>query len=299
MKRSFVLSILIIAIFSSCSRRPHYVIPEDKMVDVLCDIRLAEAIYRDGNRFNTNKKKDALVAGVLEKHKITQAELDSSLLWYSDNMDQYMNITDSVASRLKTKNDRVMTSRMALESKHHESSNYIIPPFFYLNESTPTMSFDIDSFKIKKINLPSFCLKFDVQGLSSLQKAEAAIFFTYKDTLIRNIVLINENSNYEFAKPHLADSLLKSISGYVHIRNKVKNMPSNVLLYNISYSDSTVISLNNQPIESQPKPVETPAEVHRSIEKPVLKETDEQPIISKERIDRNPALRNRRQLPQR
>ncbi|GAB6122874.1 DUF4296 domain-containing protein [Dysgonomonas termitidis] len=240
----FILAIVIL--LSSCGRRPRYVMHEDKMTDVLFDMQLAQAIYRSGSDFSADEKKDALLNGILQKHNITQAELDSSLLWYSDNIEIYNTINDSVASRLRAASNAMTSVRMNVLGRNY--SNYLVPPLSFLNEQTPTMSFDIDSNKIKTIDLPKFLLRFDVQGVSSLQKAEAAVFFTYKDTLVKTIVPIAENRRYIFAKPQLADSLLKNISGYVHVENKIKGISSDVILYNISYLDSIT---DNKPVSEE------------------------------------------------
>ncbi len=51
--------------------------------------------------YTTVEKKEALIDQVLEKHKITEARWDTSLSWYSDKIDLYLQINDSVKSRLK------------------------------------------------------------------------------------------------------------------------------------------------------------------------------------------------------
>jgi hypothetical protein len=212
------------------------------MMDVLYDIRLIQAIYVTDGQFSSDEMKDALVAGVLEKHKITQAELDSSLLWYSDNIQSYSAINDSVASRLKAKSEALTSYRMALNSKGRHKLDLIIPTYYHLDEYTPTLSFTIDSSRIKNIkDINAFHLKFDVQGLSHSQKAEAAVYFTYKDTSICKVTAIDKNQHYALSKPQLPDSLLKGITGYIHIKNPV-GIPSNILLYNISYIDSLGVS---------------------------------------------------------
>ncbi|WP_236263953.1 DUF4296 domain-containing protein [Dysgonomonas sp. Marseille-P4677] len=245
MQRSVIyLVIFIVILFYSCGRRPRYVLPEDKMMDVLYDIQLAQAIYRSDPNFNTDEKKDALIAGVLHKYKISQADLDSSLLWYSDNIEYYMAINDSVASRLRASNTRAMDAKSAL-AQGRDFSNLIIPPFYNLTNSSPTLVFNIDSTRLMTIDYPRFSFKFNVHGLNDLLDAEAAVFFTYKDTLVKRIVPIDQNSIYTFSKPQLADSLLKSITGYVHVANKVRGGFTNVVLYDITYID-TLSVMNNE-----------------------------------------------------
>jgi hypothetical protein len=230
------------------------------MMDILYDIRLAQAIYGNNSQFYADSRKDALVTGVLEKYDVTQAQLDTSLVWYADNIDQYRIINDSVTSRLRAKSNLLMERKSRMDMKLSQK-NYLIPPFYYLNEFTPTLRFDIDSVKIKTINLSSFILSFDVQGLSPLYKADAAVYFTYKDTLVKNSYDIDTNTGYTIAKPQLPDSLLKSISGYIHLDKEI-GMPTQVMLYNISYSDSTAIQNNPAiPADKLKHPADQPARV--------------------------------------
>lgn len=270
---TIVLSAIIA--FCSCGKRPRYVIPENEMMDILYDIRLVQAIYNNNSQFYTDSLKDALVSGVLEKYDVTQAQLDTSLVWYADNIDQYRIINDSVTSRLRAKSNLLMEQKSKIDMKLSQR-NYLIPPFFYLSEFTPTLRFDIDSVKIKTINLSSFVLSFDVQGLKPLQKADATVYFTYKDTLVRNSYDINKNMGYTIAKPQLPDSLLKSISGYIHVDKKI-GASGQVMLYNISYSDSTTVKNNPaHPLKKMDHPTDQPAKVemvHNRENEPIMVDT--------------------------
>ena len=302
MQRSVFYIILTIAIvFCACGRRPGHVITEQKMVDVLYDIRLAQAIYSNNTQFRDDRQKDALIDGILRKHKITQAELDSSLVWYSDNMEYYMTISDSVTSRLKAQNTRLAELRSS-SAANARSSNYLIPPFFYLNEAVPVMAFDIDSNKIESSS--HFRLQFDVQGLSKLQSVEASVYFNYKDTLIREHVPVDSNATYVIMKPQLADSLLKNISGYIRLTNRIKGLPANVMLYNISYTDSLSVtdsldvSIPDVPKNGEAADIVKPELTRPLIDKPVMKEeslapakrptrvVDDVPVIRRNQIDR-------------
>lgn len=309
MQRPVIYIILAVFLLSSCNRRPGDVVSPQKMTEVLYDIRLTQSIYANDPQFKSDEMKDALVAGVLRKHKITQAELDSSLLWYSDNIQYYSAINDTVAARLKAKNESLMRSRIG-SGANRRQTNQIIPTFYYLNEYSPTLSFDIDSLKIKNIkNISLFHLKFDIQGLSAEQEAEASVYFNYKDTLVRRKMPIERNTHYSFSKPSLPDSLLKSISGYIHLKNDINNISSNVLIYNISYIDSLKVSTRGA--DSPNKTGRTSDEVRKPAtgnisnteeakkEQPknevkTVRDKDsgmEMPVISKEKADRSPALR--------
>lgn len=223
----------------SCSRRPGYVLPESKMTDVLYDIQLAQAVtnsYIDP-QYNNVESKDALLKSVLEKYKISQADFDTSLVWYSDNMDIYMKINDTIASRMRAKAEILRTVISKQNEKENALRNRLLPKNFYLTGEEPTLSFNVDSFKIKSMDMKHFKLAFDVQGLSSVDKVSAGLYFTYRDTSIQKIVNVDENLHYVIDKPQMPDSLLKGVSGYIHLRHG--SLPGRVLLYNIQYQDST------------------------------------------------------------
>ncbi len=90
MQRYFLFMWVIIAL-SSCSTRPK--VPrslpdEKKMAQVLADIYQVEAVLGQ-TRLSYNSGEEDRVSGyykyVLEKHRMTKAEFDTAMVWYSDN----------------------------------------------------------------------------------------------------------------------------------------------------------------------------------------------------------------------
>ncbi|WP_165023367.1 DUF4296 domain-containing protein [Dysgonomonas sp. ZJ279] len=247
-KNTFICTVLIcLTVVASCSRKPSNVLDEEKMVDVLYDVQMAQAIYNSYDQnLNTLEKKDALIAGVLEKHNITKADLDSSLVWYSDNIKLYLNINDSVVSRLKSKTELLSKARDLADPNLNGKRDLILPSLFYLNAINSTLSFNVDSAKIKTMDLSSFRVSFDVLGLNKNQTVKAGIYFTYRDTIIKKIIPIDQNIHYVLDKPQLPDSLLKSISGYIHLRKPKDSFLSDIMLYNIRYQDSIPATTDTQ-----------------------------------------------------
>ena len=85
--------ITIICITASCSRVPKHIISERKMRVVLYDMQLAEAfVEKMPESFPTSDDRMTVYEAVFAKHQITQAEYDSSLIWYGKHMDLYMGI---------------------------------------------------------------------------------------------------------------------------------------------------------------------------------------------------------------
>ncbi|MDR1380107.1 MAG: DUF4296 domain-containing protein [Tannerella sp.] len=78
---------------ASCSRVPEHIISEKKMRATLYDMQIAEAIVEtDYESYRTSDERQVVYDAVFAKHHITQAEYDSSLVWYGENMDLYMRI---------------------------------------------------------------------------------------------------------------------------------------------------------------------------------------------------------------
>lgn len=199
----------------------------DKMVEVLHDIQLAEAIYQTKyNDFRDKEQKDALIQGILEKHGITQAELDSSLVWYADNAEIYMRVNDSVISSLKKEVD-YFNKLLPRALGASNANNSILPSYCYLSGYVPTLTFNIDSIKIH--NYPQFSLEFKTLGIQEQMNAELEVLFEYADTTIIDHQILSTDSQFKV----LGDTLpLKNISGYIHLDAK-KAINNKVLLYNI------------------------------------------------------------------
>lgn len=240
MRRTTVLFAILVctAILYSCGRRPGNVLSQEDMAKVLYDMQLAEAMMNNSydSYYNETEHKDALIKSVLDKYNISQADFDTSLVWYSDNIVQYMTINDSVAARLRGKAEALRKVMSERTMGGNALRDRLLPAFFYLTETTPSLSFNIDSFKIKTMKMDHFKVGFNVQGLSDVQQVKAGFYFTYKDTAIQKFVDVKENAYYLIDKPQMPDSLLKSVSGY--IRMKGTAIPSRVILYDIVYEDS-------------------------------------------------------------
>lgn len=239
--KKYILSISIIItstlIIISCGKRPSYVMPKDKMIDVLYDVQLVQAITDGSMRdFESFESRERLLKSVYEKHNITRTILDSSLMWYSDNMKLYTEINDSVNSKLSRDQSEFRDAEFKLRSGGKKPDE-VLPSHFYLSENKYVYSFILDSIKLKTLNISAFQLQFDIRGLDvKNQKIESGVYYSYRDTLVQNRVIINKDSHCIIHKPSLADSTLVKIKGYIRLKG---NRSSNrVLIYNVQYKDT-------------------------------------------------------------
>lgn len=87
-------------------RRPSGVLSDTQMEDILYDYHIAKAM---GDEFSgTDSYKRVLyIESVFRKHGITQADFDSSMVWYSRNPEKMSKVYDKVNTRLKAARDGI------------------------------------------------------------------------------------------------------------------------------------------------------------------------------------------------
>lgn len=91
------MSVLTIACESS---RPSYVLDEDEMEDALYDVHRAHFSYSDYKDRENGARQYALFLNVLKKHDVTQAEWDSSMVYYTRNANELERIYERLFERV-------------------------------------------------------------------------------------------------------------------------------------------------------------------------------------------------------
>ena len=111
--RIFLLSL---AVYGSCKEIPEGVIMPDQMEEVLYDMHIAESVVeQDPSKYRDKAKKREVLAGVYEENNITKAEFDSSIVYYSKNLEAYLKIYDNVSERLGIIKDSLVEELTAYE----------------------------------------------------------------------------------------------------------------------------------------------------------------------------------------
>lgn len=215
-------TLLYISLFASftllsggCSSKKEKILSRDKMVAVAYDIQLAESMFQiKYSDFSSREAKDAVINSILDKHGITQAQLDSSLVWYSDNAEVYTRVNDSIIAFLK-KDIQTMESNMP-NRRGRSINDDIIPGHFFMTSEQPLITFSLDSVRASNYN--NFDLEFKTLGFSQVDSTEFFIAYIYTDTLIREKYPIKQNRSIKTTNPIVNDSThhLKGIEGYIY-----------------------------------------------------------------------------------
>ena len=88
----------------ACSKVPDGILSEKKMQAVQTDVSLAEAmIHLNPTDYPDQAHKEALFRSIFQKHGISQAEYDSSLIWYGKRLDIYIKVTDRIIADLNSR----------------------------------------------------------------------------------------------------------------------------------------------------------------------------------------------------
>ena len=111
MKKNFrfqwcILCLLIIFATGCKVKRPSEVLPESTMENLLYDYHIAKAMG-DNLPYNENYKKVLYTDAVFNKYGTTKAVFDSSMVWYTRNMEVLAKVYEKVSKRLKTQQNAI------------------------------------------------------------------------------------------------------------------------------------------------------------------------------------------------
>lgn len=243
----FFLIILSGEIILSCTNRPKEVLNRKKMEQLMYDIYVAESIIEnDYATFDTPEKKEALINEVFRKHGITPSQWDTSLSWYSDHVDIYLKMNDSVKSRLKREQLRIEQlisqeySREQELNRRNRSRAYIPTSYvFGLTENGSGFSFQLSKSEIDQYESENLDFHFETIGIpaKNLHDIQSMLILEYKDTVIYRSASVSSNGHYSLPiSKYIANDTLQSASGFVKMHKK-PFVPSFIQVYNIALEE--------------------------------------------------------------
>ena len=109
----FSLIVAVVALTAGCRLRPREVLSQKQMTEVLCDLHRTDGILQiAGMNYGYDDEVACYYAGVLAKHGVTQAQFDSSLVWYTANPKKFEHIYSRVTARLTADADAFKQTEM-------------------------------------------------------------------------------------------------------------------------------------------------------------------------------------------
>lgn len=227
------------------------------MEQLMYDIYIAEAIIEDNyNDFNTPEKKEAIIAEVFKRNKTSQARWDTSLAWYSDKVEEYLKMNDSVRLKLQRNQKEVealLNNELAIQQSIKDRSilSSDIPLNYSFAEVNPRngFRFELDSTSIQNdIDSVNTFFSFEAFGIpeSMNSRLTAQLILEYKDTTIFKGEYINTNGTHSIhINKYIENDTLHTLTGFVKLNDKL-SWYRNIQLRNIYLGNlDSLHNLNN------------------------------------------------------
>lgn len=261
---------------------PDEVIPPAKMEKVLYDYHLTLGLSSKLPS-SEDHKKQAYKNYLFKKHNITEAQFDSSMVWYTRNSQElsaiYQNL-DKRFSREKTKLHALLQERhINITTQPGDTVNiWHYYPVYWLtdtplnNKFTFTMKAD-ENFWVKD----AFRWNADVTFLKP-GKATIGLNIHFKnDSVIGKTITLNPGTNSLYVQ---ADTIneIKDINGFIYVEKDSAHQTPSVLISNLSLmkyhqSKENTVPKDNEQEEKKPqkniklqeekKPLKEPKKVER------------------------------------
>ena len=225
-KHWFIYGLTSLCALSACSPVPENILSQKEMRVVLADMQIAEVIINaDQDTYRDDAKKLALYESVFNKYHITQAEYDSSLTWYAQNLDIYMRVYNLVSKDIEDRiHDLGDVERTEVDTQKSDSVD-IWSRRNYLTFS-PKASFNGTTFNIEpKESYPpgsTFKLGMNVWGISqqAKHKPQIRICLDQGDTTVVINDQIMRDGYHETTLKSIVTKRIKRVYGFIYLNNR-------------------------------------------------------------------------------
>jgi len=221
-------------LLSACSQ-PKGVLSQGTMADVLVEMHKADAVMAERNLVYVRYSMKAPYYNyILKKHGVTQAQFDSSLVYYTKNPQQFENIYAKVIDQL-TKLQTDVNAYKFHPNDIHEIGKMRIDlwnknrKFVFNKDSARTkLDFEIlnNDFLYKDMYVLKFLLKISTDDSCTNQRIELRLnYFNGKsDHTFKPVYNDGVTRRYTFRMPAFRKLKIKSISGQLLASSKYKGV---------------------------------------------------------------------------
>lgn len=219
----FVCTGFLISI-SSCESRPKGVLNKNEMTNILVEMHKFEgAIEVQGIYTDQSELKNKYYKSILEKYNTSQAQFDSSLVWYTKNPKRFDKIYEDVFAQLTTLQEDVRNGKfhpidsvLLLTGKINIWNK--LPKYKFSKDSTRTkLNFEIINSDLLYGDV--YFLKFlqQIAPEDSSQNQQIKIRINYFNGMVDSVTLKTFNDSllrrYTIRIPMVKKLKIKSISG--------------------------------------------------------------------------------------
>lgn len=266
MKHSLAIVLLTIVIIGCKPTVPKQFIQPGDLEDILYDYHVAQAMAaedRSRSTYDNGYNRNAYFMAVLKKHGVTEAEFDSSLVYYYSHADRLRSIYQDVRERLN-EDAKALGASVGDINKYSQYSATGDTANVWQNETDvllipePTQNrFDIyvkadTSYYTGDTFMFQFMSDFIYQ--SGSRDAVVCLMAKYEGdsiTQVVNHVTITGQSQVRI--PHNRDGKLKELRGYIYLNNNEREADVRKMLF---ISQIQLIRFHQKKKDDEPKPIE-------------------------------------------
>lgn len=227
MKKSFYLLVSLVILMACKPSVPKEFIQPGDMEDILYDYHIGQAMAKENKDGNMDYMKSKYFAAVLKKHGVTEAEFDSSLVYYYSHLKRLQLIYKNVNERLSDEAKMLGTTagdigRFSHLSNSGDTANIWTGSTDILLMPCPTMNrydftVDVDTSYYKG---DSFSFQFVTEYLwqSGTKDAIVCIVSKYEgDSIVQTVNHVSVSGLSQIRVPANRENKLKEMKGYIYL----------------------------------------------------------------------------------
>ena len=261
--------LMVIALIVSCKPSvPSSVIQPDEMEDMLYDYHVSQVMARNvgpAKEHDINARKYFLA--LLKKYDVTEAEFDSSLLYYYSHVDYLKNIYNQVNERLANQ-AKLVGAKVGAIGRYsqysttgdtaniwRETTDVMLMPYPAMNRFDFEIKGDTSFYKGD-----SFMFQFMTEYLwqNGMKEATVCIVSKYEgDSIIQNYSQIGVSGIAQVRVPLNHAGRLKEMKGFIYLGDGGDDTNTRKMLF---ISQIQLIRFHNKQTDNVPKPGDTSKE---------------------------------------
>ncbi len=137
----------VIFFLASCHIKPRGVLSEKKMEEILFEMHKTEGVLQSGDyTYNLPEQKKLYFNSLLDKYGISQADFDSSLVWYTKHPKEFGLVYGKVLARMDTLNAQVQRGEFhpGESNKNQEMDIWNLRRTYKLTKDSTRTSLDFE-----------------------------------------------------------------------------------------------------------------------------------------------------------
>lgn len=229
--RTAVLFIITISFITACTQRPKGVVSEGKMEDVLYDYHLAQGLIMN-LPIDSTYKAQAIYDAVFENNGITEAEFDSSMIYYQRRIDDlkkiYTRVMDRMTEEEKALQYKIGDSEMVVFTEGGDTADIWMGQQLYalrysdmLNKAQFQLKCDTTFHRYDKFLLKATTMFVRENKEDHNYYLDLCLSISYKNgRTVSTLQHVSNDGQVQLNLSAVDDEDLKSVSGFFYYEGK-------------------------------------------------------------------------------